>query len=178
MMRRVLLASTVCALALGTAGCLPSLAAEDPGPVADGGTYIATAAAAARLGQGHQWHDGMRVELSTPSPLTGVPVLAGQRAVQLTLVITNGTRQPLRTALARLNGTYTELGSGAVTQAEPLVNRPLGIGIGPDTPDVAPGATQRLRIAFAVGAQPGTLLVRTSPDLGIKYQDVTFSGEV
>ncbi|MGW0517857.1 hypothetical protein [Crossiella sp. NPDC003009] len=176
-MKRAVLVTAICGLALGSTACAPSVA-EEPGANQETDRHTASTPRTAQFGQRYSWSDGVAVAFSRPSPLRSPLVGPGRRGVQLTLTLSNGGSTPLRLPLTKLDGTFTERGTGRVADAEPLVDKAGKLGISPDAPELPAGRSIEVRIGFAVGEQAGTLLVAASPDQGVKYQDVTFAGEV
>lgn len=170
-----MLASIICGMAISSTACV------SPGTPVHGISSPSAGSGSprtAQFGQRYAWADGVSVELSRPKPLSSPLISPGRRGVQLTMTLSNGGSETLRLPMTRLDGTYSERGTGRILQAEPVVDKLGNIGISPDAPELPAGRSIEVRIGFAVGEQAGTLLVAASPDMGVKYQDVTFAGEV
>ncbi|MCK2236468.1 MULTISPECIES: hypothetical protein [unclassified Crossiella] len=173
-MKRAAFATAVCGLTLGATGCLPSL----PEQHGSTGQYTATVPRTAQFGQRYSWADGVSVEFSRPTPLRSPLIGPGRRGVQLTMTVSNGGSAPLRLPMTKLDGTFSERGTGRIVDAEPLVDKVGKIGISPDSPELPVGRSIHWQVGFSVSESAGTLLVAASPGQGAKYQDVTFAGEV
>lgn len=152
------------------AGCAIPRSSE--GAVSPGsGSVEAPAATAepeiktATWGERYTWPDGLAVEVSTPKPCKpgeyAMPQ-KGERAVKVTIRVTNGTKEPFNTVVLSVGNDAQFEGK----KAELVFDSSGECGGGLDSATVLPGKTFEMSQAFAVGAQPGELQVALQPNFG------------
>jgi hypothetical protein len=161
---------TVAAAAVGfavltTAGCLDE---AGKGSVSDASGAKAAAAGAsedsstATWGKRYTWPDGLAVEISKPVTCKPGEYSSPQhpkRAVKLTLLVINGTKEQFDP------GTFT-FGTDAQfdsSKAQMLFDSDGGCGGDPESTTILPGKSYKTTLSFVVGAKQGELQVVLQP---------------
>ncbi|SDH59079.1 hypothetical protein SAMN05192558_12117 [Actinokineospora alba] len=119
----------------------------------------------ATWGERYTWPDGLAVEVSAPKPCKPSEYSMPQkteRAVKITLLVTNGTEEPFNAGVLSVGGDAQFAGR----KAEAVYDSGGECGGGMDSVTVLPGKTFEMSQAFAVGAQPGELQVVLQPNFG------------
>lgn len=133
--------------------------AEAPAAVAEPETKTAT------WGERYTWPDGLAIEVSAPKPCKvgeySMPQSV-ERAVKITIRVTNGTKEPFNTAVLSVGGDAQFAGK----KAESVYDTGGDCGGGMDSATVLPGKTFEMSEAFAVGKAPGELQIVMQPNFG------------
>ncbi|CCH34993.1 hypothetical protein ABZ816_20750 [Actinosynnema sp. NPDC047251] len=136
----------------------------------DEGKGQATQADAAKTpptwGQRYTWKSGLAVEVSVPAACTPGQYASPQgveRAVKITVTVTNGTDKAFETALLTM-GSDAQFNSKKAEQIFDSNGQCGGGGL--DSATVLPGKTYTYETSYSVGTQPGELQVTFQPDFG------------
>lgn len=133
--------------------------AEAPAAAAEPETKIAT------WGERYTWPDGLAVEVSAPKPCKpseySIPQKV-ERAVKVTIRVTNGTKEPFNAGVLAVGGDAQFAGK----KAESVFDSSGECGGGLDSATVLPGKDFEMSQAFAVGAQTGELQLVLQPNFG------------
>ncbi|GAA3844517.1 hypothetical protein GCM10022243_08590 [Saccharothrix violaceirubra] len=127
--------------------------------------------------QRFKWKDGLVAEIATPTVCTtgtfAVPRKIN-RAVKVTITVTNGTDRPFDAAvLTRVGGD----GKFDNRKADLIQDSPDGgCGGGVETQSVAPGSSFTYDVAYSVSPQTGKLEITLQP--GFNADKAVFSGQV
>ncbi|RKT57619.1 hypothetical protein [Saccharothrix australiensis] len=117
-------------------------------------------------GQRYTWKSGLAVDVSAPAACTPGEYASPrgvERAVKITVTVTNGTDKAFETAVLTIGGDAQFNGKKAEQVFDS--NGQCGGG-GLDSTTVLPGKTYTYETSYAVGAQPGELQVVFQPDFG------------
>jgi PBP1b-binding outer membrane lipoprotein LpoB len=123
-----------------------------------------------KFGQVRTYEDGVSISVSTPKPFTpnaeAMGATPGQKAMVYTIVITNGSKVPLRPSA------YANVSSaGAESSMIADVGNPIGsIGSSPSG-TILPGKTIKWLEGYSI-ADPKDVTFQVSP--GFKYEDAIF----
>lgn len=141
--------------------------APEPTPTEDG---------PAKFGQVFEYNDGMTISVAPPTPgmasdtAAGADQTAGELMI-LTVTITNGTKKVFDPSIVRADLNYGADG----TAAERVFDSAQNLGSGFEG-KILPGKRQVAKLAFAVPAHPGEVLVSISPSFS--HNEALFMGVV
>ena len=167
---RVLFAAAVMSFAV--AGCAAprasegavspgSAAPEAPAPAADAAAETKTAT----WGERYTWADGLAIEVSEPKPCKpseySVPENI-ERAVVVTIRVTNGAKETFDSSLLSVGGSAQHAGKPAESVFD--TDGPCSGGV--ESADILPGKSFEYQQAFAVGKAPGELQLAFQPNFG------------
>lgn len=117
-------------------------------------------------GKRYTWPDGLAVEVSVPAACKPSKYASPdniQRAVKVTVLITNGSAEPFDAAMLTFGGDAQFAGK----TAEKVFDSAGGCGAGGlDSGTVLPGKTFTYEVALSVGAAPGELQLVFEPHFG------------
>lgn len=170
------------ALALALTGCGVK-AADAPAPSASAAVPVESPTATPEdtvvdngtlnFGEVRTYEDGVSISVSVPKPFTpsvsSMGSVPGQKHFVYTIVITNGSKTPLRPSA------YPKVSSaGASSEMIADIGNPLGsIGMSPSN-TILPGKTIKWLEAYSI-ADPKDVTFEVSP--GFKYEDAIFTAK-
>lgn len=138
----------------------------DQGRVADAGRGEGGVPAdAPTWGKRYTWESGLAVDVAAPAACKPSDTAAPpniERAVKITVTVTNGTSEPFDATLLSLGGD-AQFGGAKADQIHDFGGE---CGGGLESATVLPGKTLTYSVAYAVGPQPGEMQIAFQPTFG------------
>ncbi|MCK2236469.1 MULTISPECIES: hypothetical protein [unclassified Crossiella] len=173
--------TTITALVIVSIGLLGGCGLTLPAPPTPTTQSTSTTPPIPSFGGRFAWPSGLEITLGAATPHTLSEQARGLypnigRVMAFAVTLVNRTDRPVKPAIMVFSARRTGVPDPEAAKAPSIRDQAANIGIGLDTPDLAPGQTFQGTVAFGLPEQPGPLRVEVSPDLVGAQPRAVFEG--